>query len=236
MQEKKVRKIFNSISFRYDVANYFISLGAERYWRLKFLKMISGSEKKVLDACCGTGYSTIGIAGRIKNDAVIYGIDFSGEMLEIARSKAERYLYYAGRGQNIKIRFSEGDVTCLDFEDGLFDLITVVFGIRNVKDRKKALEEFHRVSSDKSRLLIMEFNYPQNKFIRNIYDFYLNFVMSNLGAMITGNKEAYSYLAESIRNFTGVTDFCRIIKDAGWQILKVRSMTFGVCTIYYAGK
>ncbi|HHT78610.1 MAG TPA: bifunctional demethylmenaquinone methyltransferase/2-methoxy-6-polyprenyl-1,4-benzoquinol methylase UbiE [Actinobacteria bacterium] len=236
MQEKKVRKIFNSISFRYDVANYFISLGVERYWRLKFLKMISGSEKKVLDACCGTGYSTIGIAGRIKNDAVIYGIDFSGEMLEIARSKAERYLYYAGRGQNIKIRFSEGDVTCLDFEDGLFDLITVVFGIRNVKDRKKALEEFHRVSSDKSRLLIMEFNYPQNKFIRNIYDFYLNFVMSNLGAMITGNKEAYSYLAESIRNFTGVTDFCRIIKDAGWQILKVRSMTFGVCTIYYAGK
>ncbi len=236
MQDKKVRKIFNSISFRYDLANFFISLGIERYWRSRFLKMISGCEKKILDACCGTGYSTFGIAGRIKNDGIIYGVDFSSEMLEIARLKSERHLSSAAREQNMIIRFMEGDVTCLDFEDNYFDFITVVFGIRNVKDRKKALEEFYRISSDKSRLLIMEFNYPQNKFIRKIYDFYLAFIMSNLGAIITGNKEAYSYLAESIKNFPDVISFCTLIREAGWKILKVRPMTFALCTIYFAIK
>ena len=236
MQDRKVRKIFNSISFRYDLANFFISLGIEKYWRLKFLKMISGGEKKILDACCGTGYSTIGIVKKLKNHSSIYGVDFSREMLEIACLKSEKYLSDTDRHSDTIIRFREGDITDLDFNDNFFELITIVFGIRNVKDRKKALQELYRISSHKGRLLIMEFNYPGNKFVRKLYDFYLNYIMSSLGAIITGNREAYRYLSESIRNFPDIADFSSIIEDSGWKILKVLPMTFGTCTIYFAEK
>ncbi|MDD3520981.1 MAG: bifunctional demethylmenaquinone methyltransferase/2-methoxy-6-polyprenyl-1,4-benzoquinol methylase UbiE [Actinomycetota bacterium] len=236
MKDKKVKKIFNNISLRYDLANFFISFGIERYWRVKFLKMISGSEKRILDACCGTGYSTIAVAGRLKNEAALYGIDFSSEMLEIARLKSKKFLSNTNKHPGVRIRFQENDVTYLDFNNNYFDLITIVFGIRNVEYREKAIKEFYRMSSEKGKLLIMEFNYPKNKFIRKFYDFYLNYVISNIGAMITGNKKAYSYLAQSIKNFPDPDKFSRTIKESGWKILKVCPMTFGICTIYYAEK
>ncbi len=236
MQEQKVRKIFNSISLRYDLANFFISLGIEKYWRFRFLKMVSGNESKILDACCGTGNSTISLAKKLKNDAEIYGIDFSAEMLEIARKKTQRYLSKKTGYPKIEINFLESDAESIDIKNSYFDLITIVFGIRNVPDREKTLKEFHRLTREKGRLLILEFNYPQNRFVKSLYGFYLKYIMCNLGAIISGNRHAYTYLMKSIKNFPDSENFSLLIKDSGWKVLKVMSMTFGICTVYFAQK
>jgi len=237
MENKVIRKIFNNISGRYDIANFFISLGVERYWRKRFIRFVTGSEKKLLDACCGTGYSTFDISKRLRVDAKIFGVDFSEEMLNIAKLKSAKYSNKKNRGRyKSKIIFLEKDVTSLDFENDYFDLISVVFGIRNITDRGKALEEFYRVCAKKGKLLIMEFNYPENKFIKRIYDFYLKHIMSNIGALITGNKKAYYYLSNSIRNFPKPLQFGETIEKAGWKIIKITPMTFGICTLFYAEK
>ena len=133
MDKKKVKDIFNSISGKYDLANTLLSFGIEKYWRRKFNSYITGSEKRILDACCGTGMSTFSILGKIpeKNfqQTEIFGIDFSKEMLEIAKKR----LLKLGESKYIpQIIFSESDATNTAFDDNFFDLITVAFGLRNI--------------------------------------------------------------------------------------------------------
>ena len=129
-----VKNLFNNISGRYDLTNIFISLGIVKYWRKRFSDKILGKEKAVLDACCGTGISTSLIKKKLSHDAKIFGIDFAPEMLEIAKNKFGTL--------HPDMTFTNGDVTELEFPDDYFDLITIVFGIRNIFDREKALREF----------------------------------------------------------------------------------------------
>src|SRR5665811_2132503 len=178
MEKQNVEKLFDSISSKYDIANYFTSLGLEKYWRRKFSRHITGSEKYILDACCGTGISTLNIISKIKNgSAQITGVDFSEEMLAVARHRLTKINFKPGNMTNQGIKFIQGDVSSLDFEDDYFDLITIVFGIRNVADRKKSLEEFFRVTKPGGRLIIMEFNYPPKPFFRRLYSFYMNRIL-----------------------------------------------------------
>ena len=124
MDKNGVENLFDDISFRYDLTNFYISLGIEKYWRKKFAAKISGTEKSALDVCCGTGISTAIICRKVSADAKVFGIDFAGEMLEIARQKLGR--------QYANVTFLTGDAVDLNFEDNSFDAITIVFGIRNI--------------------------------------------------------------------------------------------------------
>ncbi len=223
-----VKNLFNNISGRYDLTNDFISLGIVRYWRKRFSDKIPGKEKVVLDACCGTGISTSLIQKRAGRDAKIFGIDFAPEMLEIAKNK------FGALHPNIT--FTNGDVTELEFPDDYFDLITIVFGIRNISDREKALKEFLRAAKPGARFICMEFNYPKNLAMRKIYDFYMDFIIVNLGGLITGGKNAYRYLVKSIREFPCQDEFSKLIESCGWSDVKAEILTFSTCTIYSAYK
>src|SRR5665811_433301 len=131
MEKQNVEKLFDSISAKYDIANYFTSLGLEKYWRRKFSRHIRGSERYILDACCGTGISTLNIISRVKKSgAEITGIDFSEEMLSVARQRLEKINFKPQNMANPGIKFIQGDVSSLDFKNDYFDLITIVFGIR----------------------------------------------------------------------------------------------------------
>ena len=223
-----VKNLFNNISGRYDLTNIFISLGIVKYWRKKFSDKISGKEKAVLDACCGTGISTSLIQKKLSYDAKIFGIDFAPEMLEIAKNKF--------RALHTDLTFTNGDVTELEFPNDYFDLITIVFGIRNIINREKALKEFLRVAKPGAQFVCMEFNYPKNLTMRKIYDFYMDFIIVNLGGLITGEKNAYRYLVKSIREFPDSDEFSRLIESCGWSGVKAENLTFSTCTIYSAYK
>ena len=237
MTKQNVEQLFDNISAKYDTANYFTSLGLEKYWRRKFSRHIKGSEKYILDACCGTGISTLNIMHRIKNSsAQITGIDFSEDMLAVARQRLEKINFNSKNMANLGIKFIQGDVSSLSFKDDYFDLITIVFGIRNVVDRKKALEEFFRVAKPGGRLVIMEFNFPQKPLFRKLYSFYMNRILVNIGGAITKNKNAYRYLVKTIKDFPPVDDFSLLIASAGFSDVRVEKLTMGTCTIFSALK
>jgi demethylmenaquinone methyltransferase/2-methoxy-6-polyprenyl-1,4-benzoquinol methylase len=259
MEKQNVENLFNNISGKYDIANYFISLGIEKYWRRKFSEYISTDASHILDACCGTGISTLNIINKLKdnkfknkkkknkkqtNEVVyIFGVDFSEEMLSVARQRFLRnnlkYKSYKNQGNyqaDFKIEFKQGDVTDSDFQDNYFDIITIVFGIRNVINRAKALKEFFRITKPGGRLIIMEFNFPQNPLFRKIYSFYMNKILVNIGGFITKNKKAYQYLVETIRKFPSTDEFASLIKSAGWSDVKAEKLSLETCTIFSAVK
>jgi demethylmenaquinone methyltransferase / 2-methoxy-6-polyprenyl-1,4-benzoquinol methylase len=225
-----VKNLFNNISGRYDLANVFISLGIIKYWRKRFSDKILGKEKAVLDVCCGTGISTSLIQKKLGCDAKIFGVDFASEMLEVAKNK------FGALHPNTT--FTNGDVTELEFPDDYFDLITIVFGIRNIFNREKALKEFLRTAKPGARFVCMEFNYPKNLALamRKIYDFYMDFIIVNLGGLITGDKNAYRHLVKSIKEFPCQDEFSRFIESCGWVDVKAETLTFSTCTIYSAYK
>ena len=237
MENKKVKDIFNSISRKYDLTNTLLSFGIEKYWRRRFNSYVTGNEKRILDACCGTGMSTFSVLGKIpeKNlkQSEIFGIDFSKEMLEVAEKRLVKFRKLKSIPQII---FLESDVTKTAFDDNFFDLITVVFGLRNIIDRDKALDEFYRITAPGGRLLIMEFNLPQSGIFSKLYKFYLNRILINTGKIVTGKREAYEHLVETIREFPNSLIIMDKIKKAGWKSITTQSMTLGACVIYYAVK
>lgn len=226
MDKAGVENLFNNISYRYDLTNFYISLGIEKYWRKKFANQISGRENSALDACCGTGRSTAIICRKVSASTKVFGIDFSDEMLEIARQKLGR--------RYTNVTFITGDAADLKFEDNSFDIITIVYGIRNILDREKALKEFFRISKPNGKLVIMELSYPRNVFIKKMYNIYMNFIMINIGGLITGNRNAYKYLVQTIRGFPQMDIFSKIIQSCGWEEVTATGLTLGTCTIYTA--
>lgn len=235
MVEKRVEKIFDNISTRYDITNSIISLGIERYWRFRFNSLINGNEEAVLDACCGTGTSSFEIWEKTKRNALISGLDISGDMLQIARERLKKIKRGRSKAKG-DILFKKADIENTGFQDNQFDLITIIFGIRNVGDRQKALKELYRVSRPGARLLCMEFNNPQIKLFRRLYSFYLDNVLVKFGTAITGNRDAYMHLAKSIKEFPQPLDFSGLLENCGWEDISIYMHTFKTCMIYEARK
>jgi demethylmenaquinone methyltransferase/2-methoxy-6-polyprenyl-1,4-benzoquinol methylase len=237
MQEKKVKDVFSSISGKYDLANTLLSFGIEKYWRKIFSSYINGNEKRILDACCGTGMSTFSLLDKIPEKNIrqtkIFGIDFSKEMLEIAK---KRLLKLGASKYSPKISFYEADASNTAFEDNYFDLTTMVFGLRNIVERDKAIKEFYRITAPEGRLLIMEFNLPQKGIFSKLYRFYLNRILITIGKIVTGERDAYRHLAGSIREFPDPEIIVDKLKKAGWKSITTQSMTMGTCVIYFAEK
>jgi len=226
MDKAGVENLFDDISYRYDMTNFYISLGIEKYWRKKFADQISGRENSALDACCGTGRSTAIICRKVSEQARVFGVDFSGEMLEIARQKL---------GNKFKnVTFITGDAADLNFDDNSFDIVTIVYGIRNILNREKALKEFFRVAKPNAKLVVMELGYPRSVLIRKLYNIYMNFIVVNLGGLITRNMDAYRYLIQTIRDFPKVDIFTKTIQSCGWSEVSAAELTLGTCIIYTA--
>ncbi len=216
-----IRDIFNSISRRYDASNLILSMGLEKKWRHEFLKLIRPEHKKVLDACCGTGTSTFQLwkAGNRE----VSGMDFSGNMIEIAR---EKYGHIEG------ISFYTGDVTATGFAGSSFDCVTIAFGIRNILERKKALKEFCRIVRPGGSIVILEFNHIDRGLFGSLSGMYIRRVMPLMGGIITGSRQSYDYLAKSIRQFPGSGEFMDLMEASGWQKPDCRPLSGGICSLF----
>ena len=223
--------MFDRIAARYDFVNRLISLGGDQRWRRIAAEALAldapvQGPVRVLDVASGTGDLAIAIARRYPGVAV-HGIDASRGMIEIGRRKVEQ----AGLGDRVTL--DAGDAQELPFPDRSFEAATIAFGIRNIPDRDRALQEMARVTRPGGRVVVLEAGEPSAGLTGVLARFYIHVVVPFVGALLAGAEE-YRYLERSIRAFPPVAEFVRTMAAAGLESIETRSLTFGVCNLFLA--
>jgi demethylmenaquinone methyltransferase / 2-methoxy-6-polyprenyl-1,4-benzoquinol methylase len=221
-----VESMFDSIAWRYDFLNHFLSFGVDRLWRKSVVRIISKSYKNpnILDVATGT--ADLAIAAMKLNPVKITGIDISARMLEIGRTKIDR------KGLGEKIELLPGDSEEIPFKDNLFDVAMVAFGVRNFSDPLKGLTEMKRVLRVGGMIIVLEFSKPSRFPFRTIYNFYFRNILPFFGKLFSKDKEAYSYLPDSVMKFPDNKEFLSLLEQAGFSDTRQKKLTGGVASIY----
>jgi demethylmenaquinone methyltransferase/2-methoxy-6-polyprenyl-1,4-benzoquinol methylase len=183
-----------------------------------------------MDIATGTGDLAIAMA-RSMRDLRIVGIDLSEEMLAVAARKVEK------EDLSERIELHKGDAEQLDMvADGSMDMATVAFGVRNFENMERGLAEIYRTLKSDGRLIVLEFSIPRNRFVRWVYAQYSHRLLPRIGAMISKDKQAYTYLPESVEEFPSPERFSEILQSVGFRSVRRRSQSFGIAYIYEALK
>lgn len=225
----RVRAMFAAIAGRYDLNNRVHSLGRDRAWR-RFAadRAALGPTDHALDVACGTGDLTLELARR--GAARVVGLDFTAEMLAIARKKAGTRRARASEADRSEVEFVEGDAMALPFPDASFDAVTIAFGIRNVAEPMRALREFVRVLRPGGRVVVLEFDRPRTALMRALTAGYCGWLMPRTATLISGDRSgAYRYLPRSVGTFADSTEMARMLGEAGFARVQSRRLTLGVC-------
>ncbi|MGD8352684.1 MAG: bifunctional demethylmenaquinone methyltransferase/2-methoxy-6-polyprenyl-1,4-benzoquinol methylase UbiE [Pseudomonadota bacterium] len=225
-----VRKMFSSISGKYDLLNRLLSMGTDIRWRRELSSEVPDTgEAPVLDIATGTADVALAIEKHCPGDSLIVGIDFTIPMLKVGAEKVAR----TGRG---RIKLTAGDAYSLPFKDSVFGAATIAFGLRNLSHRTDGLREMARVLVPGGRVVILEFS-PMNKLvIGGFFRFYFHRVMPVIGGIISGNRHAYVYLPESVDQFPDPVQLGREMMEAGFTDVKYRALTFGIAYIHVGEK
>lgn len=221
-QPRDIAAMFDGVARRYDVTNTVLSGGQDRRWRRltrQTLELRPG--ELVLDLAAGTGVSTAELA---HSGATAVACDFSLGMLRAG----------VGRKDRAGFPFVAGDATALPFADGIFDAVTISFGLRNVNPVAAALAEMARVTRPGGRLVICEFSRPVWRPFRVVYLNYLMRALPVIARRLSSNPDAYVYLAESIRSWPAQDELARTIAAAGWTEVNYRNLTGGVVALHRA--
>jgi demethylmenaquinone methyltransferase/2-methoxy-6-polyprenyl-1,4-benzoquinol methylase len=220
-KEPLVQEIFTNVASKYDIMNDFMSLGIHKLWKNEMMKEIAPADHEVLlDLAGGTG----DIAARYiaKGGKKVIVSDLNEEMLKEGKKKLN----------NPKISWVQANAEQLPFEDDSFDYCTISFGIRNVTNIQKALHEVYRILKPGGKFVCLEFSNVEAPIVKQIYDFYSFKIIPNIGKIITGNKDAYTYLVESIKQFPKATVFLEMLKKAGFDMAEFRKLSFGIVAIH----
>jgi demethylmenaquinone methyltransferase / 2-methoxy-6-polyprenyl-1,4-benzoquinol methylase len=225
--------MFTAVPPRYDLINRIITLGQDKHWRKKAaLACLEGKPAHVLDLGCGTGDLAINIARLAGKDVQITGIDFSLPMLEIARHKA------AEANITASIAFINGEATKLPFPDGYFDCVGISFAFRNLTYKNPLCElhlgEVARVLQQGGRYVIVESSQPKNRFIRACNHLYLRTFVKWVGFMLSRNRGAYTYLAESAADYYSPDEVREMLLKAGFKDVTYRPLFLGAAGIHIA--
>ena len=216
-----VREMFGQVAPRYDLLNHLLSFNTDKRWRGRTVRRFRGilqrPDARVLDLCCGTGDLAIALKHEAK--ARVMGSDFCHPMLTLAAGKAA-------------IPFFEADALNLPVPDSSLDLIAIAFGFRNLANYERGLVELHRALRPGGTLAILEFSQPPNALFARLYDIYSNRVLPRIGAAISGAREAYTYLPESVRKFPDAPGLASMMKRAGYRDVRFERMTFGVVALH----
>jgi len=222
-QEKAqyIRGMFGRIAGRYDLLNHLLSFNLDKRWRARAVKSVSPilaqQDARVLDLCCGTGDVMIALENR---GARILGSDFCHPMLLEARRKSSGSPLF------------EADAMVLPLKDNSLDLITCAFGFRNLANPEKGFHEFLRVLKPGGVAAILEFSQPTNAAFGAVYRFFSNQILPRIGGVISGSRDAYSYLPESIQSFPGAEELASRMKHAGFARVEFERMTAGAVALH----
>ncbi len=234
IQTRPLYDMFTAVPRRYDLINHLITWGLDERWRREAAReCLTSRPKKMLDLCCGTGDLAINLARLAENDVAIVGVDYSPPMLEIATRKAEPL---TGR----KVSFTHGDAANLPFPDGYFDSVGISFAFRNLTYKnplaQRHIAEVLRVLSTGGRFVIVETSQPRAKLVRGLYHLYLHWFVFRLGHLLSGNRGAYHYLAESAARFYTSEELKAMLVAAGFREVSCHPLFWGAIGIHVAIK
>ena len=223
---KYVQETFNSIAENYDLMNTLMTLGLDKSWRrlaVKCAELEKGGAG--LDICCGTGMLTMEQARAAGPAGKITGLDFSGNMLEVARQNIRDFEF------RDSIRFIQGDAMDLPFADSIFDCATVGWGLRNVPDILKVVREMVRVIKSGGKVVSLDMGQPVMPVFREFYWLCFNRVIPAMGKLFSGNKGAYKYLFNSAKAFVPQRELAGIFAEAGLLETRYQNLCGGAVAI-----
>ncbi len=232
--EKKqglVNHVFDSVAKKYDVMNDLMSLGIHRLWkRAAILHSGVRPGHRVLDLAGGTGDLAKLMAPIVGDTGRITVCDINAEMLKVGRQRLE------DQGFIGNIDYAQGNAEALPFPDNHFDVITIAFGLRNVRDKAAALKSMQRVLKPGGKMLVLEFSKPVLPGLKPIYDMYSFQLLPRLGKLIARDGDSYRYLAESIRQHPDQQTLQQMIHEAGFENCQFLNFSGGIVALHYASK
>lgn len=219
-KRRYVRRLFGTIADRYDLITVLLSFGRDRAWKRRLIAL-SGvrSGARVLDLACGTG--DLACAAAARGGAVV-GLDFAPRMIERAVRKPAASA----------VAFVLGDMTDLPVADSSFDVVTTGYGLRNVPDLPRALAEIHRALAPGGTFCSLDFDRPDNRWVRAIYLVYLTAVGSALGWVLHGDPDTYRYIPESIRRYPGARGVAQLMRAHGFADARTLPVFGGFMAIH----
>lgn len=231
-------KGFNELAPVYDRFNDWITLGLHRLWKRKLIvlsKLKRGGGGQVLDLCCGTGDISLLFAKHLGPRATIFALDFSGEMLAVLKKRLDSYHNKKNWGQ---VKILQQDLSSLrNLEASYFELVTIAFGLRNLKNRPSALKEIWRVLKPGKTLLVLDVGKVDSSLLRPFYSFYFEKIVPRIGYLLHGQKHRmYNYLPDSARAYPHPKEICKILKNAGFVQIRYKNLLCGSAVIHIAHK
>ncbi|NQW08434.1 MAG: bifunctional demethylmenaquinone methyltransferase/2-methoxy-6-polyprenyl-1,4-benzoquinol methylase UbiE [Alphaproteobacteria bacterium] len=225
VKAERVREVFDSVAGKYDLMNDLMSLGIHRVWKRAFMDWAAPrAAHTLLDVAGGTG--DIARLWRSRGGGPVIVCDINAEMIAAGRARSERE---EGNGGII---WTVGDAERLPLPDASVDRVTIAFGLRNVTRIDTALAEMRRVLRIGGRFLCLEFSRPTQPWLGPVYDAYSFKVLPRLGQLVAGDREAYQYLAESIRQFPDQQELTERMRRAGFEAVRWRDLSAGIAAIH----
>jgi demethylmenaquinone methyltransferase/2-methoxy-6-polyprenyl-1,4-benzoquinol methylase len=229
-KKKQVAQMFDSIAFKYDFLNRFLSFGIDVWWRKKAISQLKQLKPQlVLDVATGTADVAI-MTYKLLKPLNITGIDISDGMLQLGRQKIKKL----GLQQHITLQ--TGDSEKIHYPDDTFDAITVAFGVRNFENLEKGLSEMYRVLKPGGKLVVLEFSRPKQWLFKRMCYLYMHILAPGIGKVFSKNKNAYQYLSNSVQAFPEREQFTAILQAAGYTQTYFKPLSLGICCIYCGNK
>ena len=224
-----VNDLFARVAPRYDLINDLQSFGLHRLWKRRVLRLAQVRPgERALDVCCGTGDLAFALA---RAGAAVEALDFSEAMLAVARQRGEAVTGAAARPQ-----FQQGDAMHLPFPSNSFDVVTVGYGLRNLRDWRAGLHEMYRVARPGARLLVLDFGKPDNALLRSLYFAYLRLVVPVFGKLFCGDAATHAYILESLQRYPAQRGVDEALRELGCRDARIVNLMGGAMSINYGVK
>ncbi|PWW05554.1 demethylmenaquinone methyltransferase/2-methoxy-6-polyprenyl-1,4-benzoquinol methylase [Paenibacillus cellulosilyticus] len=229
-KETHVQSVFQKVAPKYDLMNDLISFRRHKAWRKFTMKQMNVQPgDTAIDLCCGTCDWTIAIAKASQNGRTV-GLDFSSNMLEVGRKKVDK------EGLSNQIELIQGNAMELPFPDNSFDYATIGFGLRNVADYSRVLQEMQRVVKPGGRVVCLETSKPTWQPFKSIYYLYFERILPLMGRLVAKSYEQYKWLPESLKAFPGREELAQMYREIGLQNVQAFPLTGGVAALHIGVK
>ncbi|MBI4533467.1 MAG: bifunctional demethylmenaquinone methyltransferase/2-methoxy-6-polyprenyl-1,4-benzoquinol methylase UbiE [Candidatus Melainabacteria bacterium] len=228
-QEKAnfVHNQFERIARRYNLTNDVISLGMHRFWKEKAISQLDlRADGTYLDVCCGTGDLALRIARQLGPNGRVVGIDFSSSMLDIAAQQARE------RAVEAAVEFVKGDAQNLPFPAHYFDGAVISFGLRNLTDLVQGIKEMARVVKPGGRVVNLDLGHPSLPLFTPLYQAYFSYIVPILGAILQSNRQAYTYLPQSLKTYPNSQEIANIFRSSGLKDIAFHQLALGSVALH----